>query len=128
MFPILLELALDLRDAVVLGFLLATIMTKGDWPAYCEIAGVRQWLGSEGKLFLFISTCMLVTPFRFPRRSPSSNTLGANNTKVKNKRKDDDERRTKQMGGLGTWPFVRLNAWHVETDKNIVFILITLVS
>jgi hypothetical protein len=60
MFPILLELALDLRDAVVLGFLLATIMTKGDWPAYCEISGVRQWLGSEGKhffVYFYVHAC-----------------------------------------------------------------------
>jgi hypothetical protein len=49
-FPILLELALDLRDSTILGFLIACLMTKGDWPAYCEIAGVRQWFWIRRKL------------------------------------------------------------------------------
>ena len=43
LFPILVEIAINLRDGRVAGFRIAAIMTKGDWPAFTEIAGVRQW-------------------------------------------------------------------------------------
>ena len=42
-YPLVLELGLNLRHGAVDGFRVACLMTKGDWPAYTDIAGVRQW-------------------------------------------------------------------------------------
>ena len=47
LYPILVEIALNLKDGVLEGFLLATLFTKGDWPAFTDIAGVRQWLSTK---------------------------------------------------------------------------------
>ena len=50
-FPILLEIALDIKESELVGFLMACFMTKGDWPAYTEFAAVRQWyLFRNGKM------------------------------------------------------------------------------
>ena len=62
LYPNLLELALDLRDSEVVGFLIACLMTKGDWPAYCEIAGVRQWYSWNWGNQFILCACHLIRP------------------------------------------------------------------
>ena len=47
-YPILVAIASDLRDnEVVAGVPIACLFSKADWPAYTDIAGLRQWYRRE---------------------------------------------------------------------------------
>ena len=43
MFPLMHALVTNIRDSVLANATLAILFTKGDWPAFCDVAGVRQW-------------------------------------------------------------------------------------
>jgi hypothetical protein len=75
LYPIILEIALDLLHGFVMGFLLACFMTKGDWPAYTEVAGVRQWSECWGDIF-------------YVRVSPAKSNLPAIRPSVQSKKKE----------------------------------------